>query len=365
MGAGVGGVGGDDLLAFTAELVDIPSTSHNELAITDHLEALLRAAGPRLDVVRIGENLVARTMLGRPQRLLLAGHTDTVPPNGNEHARIVGDDCWGLGACDMKGGVAVLARLALAVAEPAVDVTYVFYECEEIDSRYNGVERLFREAPALLACDAAVLAEPTAALVEAGCQGTMRARLGYSGVRAHSARPWLGNNAIHAMAGDLAALAAYDGRRVELDGCRFREALQAVRVDGGVAGNVVPDRAVLTVNHRFAPDRTEEEAARHVRAVLAGADTYEVVDSAPAAPPSLGHPLLTALLAATGKPADAKLGWTDVARFAARGVPATNFGPGDPNLAHHADERVSRADLDFVYAVLRGLLEGGDFSTRD
>ncbi|HVL27920.1 MAG TPA: succinyl-diaminopimelate desuccinylase, partial [Acidimicrobiales bacterium] len=269
------------LLELTAELVDIPSLSHGERAITDHLEALLRSA-PWLEVTRVGENLVARTSLGRDRRLVLAGHTDTVPPNGNEGARIVGDELWGIGACDMKGGVAVLAELARTVAEPAVDVTYVLYECEEIDSRFNGVERLFRERPDLLEADAAILAEPTAARVEAGCQGTMRARLAYGGVRAHSARPWLGRNAIHRMALDLAALDGYTGRFVELDGCVFRESLQAVFVEGGVAGNVVPDSAVLTVNHRFAPDRTPEEAAAHVRRVLAGADGFEVVDSAPA-----------------------------------------------------------------------------------
>jgi succinyl-diaminopimelate desuccinylase len=258
--------------------------------------------------------------------------------------------------------VAVLASLACTVADPAVDVTYVFYECEEIDARYNGVERLFGEAPGLLACDAAVLAEPTGARVEAGCQGTMRVRLTRTGVRAHSARAWLGRNAIHALAPTLEALAAYEPRQVEIDGCVFVEGLQAVAVDGGVAGNVVPDRATLTVNHRFAPDRTIGQAEAHVRSVLGAADEFEVVDSAPAAMPSLGHPLLTTLVDAVGRPPEAKLGWTDVARFAARGVPATNFGPGDPNLAHHADERVDRADLEAVYSVLKNLLEHADLT---
>jgi succinyl-diaminopimelate desuccinylase len=348
-----------DLLAFTAELVDIPSVSHNERAITDHLEGLLRAV-PWLETSRVGENLVARTSFGHGRRLLLAGHTDTVPPNDNQHARIVGDECWGLGACDMKGGVAVLAELARSVEAPAVDVTYVFYECEEIDSQYNGAERLFREAPELLAADAAVLAEPTAARIEAGCQGTMRVRVTMTGIRAHSARPWLGRNAIHRLAPVLDALARYEDRHVVIDGCSFREALQAVGIEGGVAGNVVPDRAVLTVNHRFAPDRTPEQAEAHVRDVVGEVDSFELVDVAPGALPALGHPLLTALLVATGLPAEAKLGWTDVARFSARGVPATNFGPGDPSLAHHADERVSRHDLETVYGGLKNLLEGAD-----
>ena len=339
--------------------MDIPSTSRHERAITDHLAALL-AAAPWLEVTRLGENLVARTRLGRPLRLLLAGHTDTVPANHNDRARVEGDVCWGLGSCDMKGGVAVLAELARTVAEPAVDVTYVFYECEEIEAQYNGIERLFRERPELLVADAAILAEPSGARVEAGCQGTMRARLTYTGVRAHSARAWLGRNAIHRLAPTLTMLAAYEPREVEIDGCVFREGLQAVGVGGGVAGNVVPDRAALTVNFRFAPDRSADAAEAHVRELLGDADDFELIDMAPGAVPSLGHPLLTALLAAVGRPAEAKLGWTDVSRFAARGVPATNFGPGDPSWAHHADERVTRADLESVYLVLKNLLEGAD-----
>ena len=348
-----------DLLALTAALVDIPSVSHSERAITDHLEALL-APVPWLELTRVGENLVARTSFGHDRRLILAGHTDTVPPNANERALVEGDVLWGLGSADMKGGVAVLVELARTVAEPVIDVTYVFYECEEIDSRFNGVERLFRERPELLAADAAVLAEPTSALVEAGCQGTMRVEVTLTGERAHSARPWLGRNAVHRLAPVLAALAGYEGRQVTLDGCDFCESLQGVLVSGGVAANVVPDRALLTVNHRFAPDRTPEQAEAHVREIVGPVDDFQVVDVAPGAPPALAHPLLTALSAATGEAPRAKLGWTDVARFAARGIPATNYGPGDPNVAHAADERVDRSDLDTVYRVLRALLEGPD-----
>ncbi len=344
--------------------MDIPSVSHHERAITDHLEQLLVAV-PWLEVTRVGNNLVAGTHLGRSHRLLLAGHTDTVPPNQNERARLEGDVCWGIGACDMKGGVAVLTELARTVPEPAIDVTYVLYECEEVGDQYNGIERLFRERPDLVEAHAALLAEPTAAQVEAGCQGTMRARLSYTGVRAHSARAWLGRNAIHRLAPSLTKLAAYKGRQVEIDGCLFREGLQAVAVAGGVAGNVVPDEATLVVNFRFAPDRTPFDAEAHVREVLADdADGFEVIDMAPGAAPSLNHPLLTALVAAVGRQPEAKLGWTDVSRFAARGVPATNFGPGDPGVAHHADERVSRADLETVYAVLKNLLECADAHLR-
>jgi succinyl-diaminopimelate desuccinylase len=328
--------------------------------VCDHIEALL-APVPWLETTRVGDNVVARTVLGRPQRLVLAGHVDTVPPNGNERARIEGDVCWGIGACDMKAGVAVLVELGRTVPDPAVDVTYVFYECEEVEARHNGLERLFQQRPDLVAGDAAVLAEPTGARIEAGCQGTLRVRLGFAGERAHTARAWLGRNAVHRLAPVLHVLAAYEGRRVVMDGCEFREALQAVGVAGGVAGNVVPDRAELLVNHRFAPDRTPEAAVAHVRAVVGdGADEFEVVDLAPAAPPALGHPLLAALAGATGGRPEAKLGWTDVARFAGWGVPATNFGPGDPNLAHHRDERVERRDLETCYLVLKNLLEDAD-----
>jgi succinyl-diaminopimelate desuccinylase len=347
-----------DLLKLTAELVDIPSVSHHEREVTDHLEALL-APVPWLSLSRVGDNLVARTELGRSRRLVLAGHTDTVPPNGNERARVDGDVLWGLGACDMKSGVAVLAELARTVAEPAVDTTYVFYECEEVDSRFNGIERLFGERPDLLEGDAALLAEPTSARVEAGCQGTMRVEVAVHGERAHTARAWLGRNAIHRLAPLLASVAAYEGRTVTIDGCHFREGLQVVRVAGGVANNVVPDRAAVTLNHRFAPDRSPAQAEAHVRSVVGEVDEFEVTDMAVAAPPSLGHPLLQSVLAASGGAAYGKLGWTDVARFASRGVPATNFGPGDPSLAHSAGERVTRSDIETVYGVLRTVLERG------
>lgn len=344
-----------DLLQLTASLVDIASVSHNELAITDFLEARL-AESPWLSVTRVGENLVARTDLGHSRRLMIAGHTDTVPPNANEAARLEAGACWGIGSCDMKGGIAVMAELAATVAEPDLDVTYVFYECEEIDSRFNGVERLFRERPELMVADAVVVAEPTGAVVEAGCQGTLRAEVTATGTRAHSARGWLGINAIHRLAPVLTTVAAYRPREVEIDGCHYREGLQAVRVGGGVANNVVPDHASLTLNHRFAPDRTAAEAAEHVRSVVGEVDGFEVVDSAPSARPFLDHPLLRSVVEATGQPPRAKLGWTDVARFSARGLPATNYGPGDPNLAHHADEHVTGVDLDTTYGVLRRLL---------
>jgi succinyl-diaminopimelate desuccinylase len=344
-----------DLLALTAELIAIPSVSHQEDEITAYFDAQLRDIA-WLEVARVGNNVVGRTQLGRPQRLVIAGHTDTVPANGNEVPRVEGDTVHGLGASDMKSGLAVMLELARAVAEPAVDVTYVFYECEEVDAKYNGLARLLTEAPDLLAADAAILAEPTGGVVEAGCQGTLRAQLTLRGERAHTARAWLGRNAIHRLAPVLAMLEAYEARVVEIDGCEYREGLQAVFVEGGVAGNVVPDVATLRVNHRFAPDRSPEEAERFVRTIVGEVDGFELVDIAPGAPPALDHPHLAALVAATGQPPRAKLGWTDVSRMAANGVPATNFGPGDPNLAHTAAERVTRAELESTFDALRAVI---------
>lgn len=351
-----------DLLDSTAALVAIPSESHDEQRLADHVEQRLRAGG-HLRVDRVDHNVVARTELGRPHRLVVAGHLDTVPANGNAEPRIDGDVLWGLGATDMKGGLAVMLDLAETVREPAVDVTWVFYAAEEVAAEHNGLRHLFATRPDLVAGDAAVLGEPTLAAIEAGCQGTMRVRVTLRGQRAHTARPWMGRNALHRAGRLLAALDDYEGRRPVLDGCEFREALQAVAAEGGVAGNVVPDRAVVTVNHRFAPDRSADEARAHVESVLAphleDGDEVEVVDVADAAPPGLSHPLLAALRDRTGLAVRAKLGWTDVSRFAAAGIPAVNFGPGDPALAHNKDEHVERASLDAVHAALDDLLRHG------
>ena len=354
-----------DLVALTAELVDIASVSHHEQALADHLEGILRAA-PWLDVVRTGDNVVARTDLGRAYRLILAGHTDTVPPDGNARARVVGDTVHGLGASDMKSGLAVFVELARTVSEPAVDLTYVFYAGEEVESRHNGLGHLARDRPDLLGGDAAILGEPTGGVIEAGCQGTLRLAVTLEGRRAHTARPWMGRNAVHRLGPVLALVAGYDGRRPVLSGCEFAEALQAVGVEGGVAANVVPDQARLTLNHRFAPDRSPEEAEDHLRRLLAPAlepgDTIELIDVAPGAPPALDHPLLAALAEGAGLGVRAKLGWTDVARFAARGVPACNLGPGDPTLAHRADERAERSLIESTYRCLDNLIRNGPAS---
>lgn len=331
-----------DLDADPAELaqalVDIPSVSGSEGPIADAVHAALRRY-PHLDVVRFGNVVVASTRGHGARRVILAGHLDTVPIAGNLPARRIGDRLIGCGAADMKGGLAVMLRLAARLTEPACHVRYVFYDCEEVEASRNGLGHLARAHPELLAADFAVLLEPTAGVVEAGCQGTMRAQITLSGVRAHTARAWLGVNAIHAAADVLGRLARYQPRTVVIDGCEYREGLSAVAIEGGVAGNVVPDRCVVTVNYRFAPDRTIPEAEAHLREVFAGFPV-EVTDAAPAAPPGLGLPAVAEFVAAVGSPPSAKFGWTDVARFATLGIPAVNYGPGDPQLAHRADEEV-------------------------
>jgi succinyl-diaminopimelate desuccinylase len=350
-----------DLLARSAELVDIPSVSHDEAAIADRVETLLKAA-PWLKVERVANTVVARTDLGRQQRLLLAGHLDTVPPNNNLPARIEGETLSGLGATDMKGGVAVLCELAESELDPLIDVTYVLYECEEVDQRDNGLTLLRDSRPDLLRADAAVLAEPTGGRVEAGCQGTVRVAVTLLGERAHTARPWMGVNAVHRLGAALTLVAGYEERRPVIDGCEFHESLQAVAVEGFVAPNVVPDRARLVLNHRFAPDRDVDDAVASLRELLAPAldeargDTIEVESVSHPAPPALDHPLLGGLVEGSGLEPRAKLGWTDVAFFSAIGMPATNFGPGDPLLAHTAREKVSRGELEAVYATLRSVL---------
>lgn len=357
------------LLARTAELVAIPSVSHAERALADAVETELRACD-WLDVHRVGDNVVARTELGRPSRLVAAGHLDTVPPAGNAEPRIVGDACYGLGACDMKGGLAVMLDLATVRAAPEVDVTWCFYACEEVARAQNGLAALWRERPDLLRADAAVLLEPTGARVEAGCQGTLRAVVHLGGVRAHTARPLAGVNAVHRLAPLIERVARWEGRTVELDGCAYEEQLQAVGVEGGVAGNVVPDAASLTLQYRFAPDRGVGAARTALAALVADCvdeslgDRIEVVDEADGAPPSLGHPLLSTLVARSGEPPAAKVAWTDVATMWAHGVPAANFGPGDPLLAHHPDEHVTEASLHRVRDAL-GALVGLPAATAD
>jgi succinyl-diaminopimelate desuccinylase len=346
-----------DPATLTERLVDVPSVSGDEQAIADLVEDALRKV-KHLEVLRLGHTVVARTTYGHPERVVIAGHLDTVPVNGNLPSRRDAETIHGLGSCDMKGGVAVALHLAATVPVTNRDVTYLFYDCEEVEAERNGLNNLAAQRPDLLEADFAVLMEPSNGVVEAGCQGTLRVEVTTTGERAHSARSWMGSNAIHAAADVLDRLAGYEPRRPVIDGLEYHEGLNAVFIDGGVAGNVVPDRCRVTVNHRFAPDRSEEEAVAFVRAFFAPY-AVEVVDSAPGALPGLSVPAAAAFVEAVGGTANPKFGWTDVARFTGLGVPAVNFGPGDPVFAHKQDEHVPIAQIERVAQQLRTWLEVG------
>jgi succinyl-diaminopimelate desuccinylase len=345
-----------DVVTLTAALCDIESVSRDEAAVADAVQQALEPL-EHLTVTRHGNTVVARTELGRAERVVLAGHIDTVPLTDppNLPTRRVDEQLHGRGTVDMKGGVAVQLRLARLVTAPSRDVTYVFYEGEEIDGQYNGLAHLADAAADLIAADFAVLLEPTNGAIEGGCKGTLRADVLTEGVAAHSARPWNGHNAIHDAGEVLARLTAYQARTVTVDGLDYHEALQAVGIAGGIAGNVIPDRCVVTVNYRYAPDRSGDEAAAHVVSVFDGFEVT-VQDNAPGARPGLTLPAARAFVEALAVPVGPKEGWTDVARFSALGVPAVNFGPGDPNLAHADDERAPvQQYVDAEQAMLRWL----------
>ncbi|MFI1941662.1 succinyl-diaminopimelate desuccinylase [Streptomyces purpureus] len=328
--------------ALTAALVDFPSVSGTEKPLADAIEQALRAL-PHLTVDRYGNNVVARTRLGRSERVVLAGHIDTVPIADNVPSRLDENGIlWGCGTSDMKSGVAVQLRIAATVPEPNRDLTFVFYDNEEVAADLNGLGHVADAHPEWLEGDFAVLLEPSEGEVEGGCQGTLRVLLHLDGERAHSARSWMGSNAIHAAAPVLAKLAAYEPRRPVIDGLEYREGLNAVRIEGGVANNVIPDACTVVVNYRYAPDLSMAEAEAHVREVFAdcGVREFVVDDHSGGALPGLSHPAAEAFMAAVGGIARPKFGWTDVSRFSAVGVPAVNYGPGNPLYAHKRDEHV-------------------------
>jgi len=343
-----------DVVELTRAICDIESVSGNETKLADAIhQALAKCA--HLEITRDGDAIVARTKLGRTSRVVIAGHIDTVPVADNLPTKLLSMEreqvLWGRGVVDMKAGVAVQLKLAAQLTEPNQDVTWISYDHEEVEATKNGLGRLARNHPELIEADFAVLCEPTSAEVEGGCNGTLRAELKFSGVKAHSARPWMGKNAIHAAAGALATLANYTPVEVNVDGLVYRESLNAVLISGGIATNVIPDECVITVNYRFAPSKSAAEAETHLREVFAGVE-LSVTDAAEGARPGLDRPEAIAFLAATGSLARPKYGWTDVARFSALGIPAVNYGPGDPNKAHADDEAVA---IEQIYACEKAL----------
>ncbi|GAA2929860.1 succinyl-diaminopimelate desuccinylase [Microbacterium luteolum] len=351
-----------DLTATSVELTralcDIPSVSGDEKTLADAIEAAV-APLAHLEVIRHGNTIVARTNLGRAQRVAIAGHIDTVPINANVPTRDIEIDgvpyLWGRGTVDMKAGTAVQLKLAAELTDPAIDITWMWYDNEEVEASKNGLGLLAAVRPELFQADFAILGEPSNGEVEGGCNGTLRAIVRTTGVRAHAARAWIGENAIHRAAPILARLAEYRAKEVPVDGLLYRESLSAVRITGGVAGNVIPDACEVEVNYRFAPSKSAADAEAHVRGVLAGFDV-EITDAAEGARPGLDAPIAQQFVAAVGAEPRPKYGWTDVARFSALSIPAVNYGPGDPHLAHHDEERVPLAQIDAVERGLRAWL---------
>ena len=328
---------------ITRQLCDIESVSGNEKTLADAIEVAL-ADSPHLEIIRDGDLIVARTNLGREKRVVIAGHIDTVPLNGNLPTRFETENgvdyLWGRGTVDMKAGCAVQLKLAAELTEPTVDVTWIWYDHEEVSADLNGLTRLAANRPDLLQGDFAILGEPSNAAIEGGCNGNARIEVRTFGLRAHSARSWVGHNAIHDAAGILNILNAYEPREIEVDGLVYREGLNAVGISGGIAGNIIPDEAMVHINYRFAPSRSGEEAIAHLKELFEGYDV-RVVDLAPGARPGLDAPLAQNFVKAVGGEPKPKYGWTDVARFSALGIPAVNYGPGDPLKAHADDERVA------------------------
>ena len=350
-----------DVVELTRDICDIESVSGNETALANAIESALKRYS-HLEVIRDGDAIVARTNLGRSARVVIAGHIDTVPVANNLPVQMLSMEreqvLYGRGTVDMKAGVAVQLKLAATISEPLTDVTYIFYDHEEVEASKNGLGRLAKNYPQLLDASFAVLCEPTSAEVEGGCNGTMRVELNFQGVKAHSARPWMGKNAIHAAAKALATLSSQAPEEVNVDGRVYRESLNAVLINGGIATNVIPDDCTITVNYRFAPSKSAAQAEAHLREVFPGVE-LKVVDVAEGARPGLDRPEAIAFLAATKTQARPKYGWTDVARFSALGIPAVNFGPGDPSKAHADDEAVPVSQIYACENALRAWLSVG------
>jgi len=332
------------------EMLEIDSVSGNEEYFADRIEATL-ATADHLELVRHGNTVAARTTLGRPTRVIIAGHLDTVPFANIGPARIESGVLFGRGSVDMKSAVASHLIHAMTLVEPAMDVTWIFYDQEEVAANRNGLGHFATAHPEWMVADAAVLGEPSQGGVEGGCNGTMRVEVATHGRTAHSARPWRGDNAIHHLAVPLQTLVDYSPQTHTVDGLDYRESLNAVGVSGGIAGNVIPDRATVTVNFRFAPDRSPDQAEAHLRDVFAGYDLV-VVDVSAGARPGLDSPVMQALVDHSGRSVLPKYGWTDVARFSTLGIPAVNFGPGDGGVAHSESESVDVSEIDHCHHVL-------------
>jgi len=348
------------LAELTIDICNIESVSGNEKVLADLVEKALQV--PHLEVIRDGNAVIAKTNLGRPKRIILAGHLDTVPVSENLPAKLMHFEreqvVWGRGSVDMKGGIAVFLKLAVELDAPKHDLTWIFYDQEEVESEKNGLGRVAKNRPDLLEGDFAILGEPSSAQLEGGCNGSLRIEISTRGQKAHSARPWMGSNAIHALNEVLSRLSSYQPAEVDVDGLVYIESLNAVRISGGVANNVIPDWATVTVNYRFAPNKTTAQAIDFLEGYFEGF-SFIVTDQASAARPGLDLPEVQEFIEVLGVQPRAKYGWTDVARFSELGIPAVNFGPGNPSKAHADDESVPVGHLQDCYEALNSWLIGG------
>jgi succinyl-diaminopimelate desuccinylase len=337
-----------DLVETVTWLVDIPSVTGEEAGLRDAIAGRLEGMPQQA----IAESLV----VGEPREgaVMLAGHLDTVPLQGDIGARLEGDRVHGLGATDMKGGLAVMIHLIETLGPE--NVTCVFYAGEEGPLAGNQLGRVLEETAWLRGSSAAVVLEPTDRAIEAGCQGVINAEVVFTGRPAHSARPWLGENAITKAGEFLVLFGALEPEPHVVGGLEFLEVMSITTAHGGVARNVIPGEFVMNVNYRFAPDRSHDAAVARLRQVCAPADRVEVTDLAPAGSVDVDHPLFRALIESTGAPVRAKQGWTDVAQLSSAGLPAVNFGPGEPSLAHKPGESVRVSDLDWAYESLLDVL---------
>jgi succinyl-diaminopimelate desuccinylase len=345
----------------TLALVDIPSPSREEHAAAAYVREVM--AGAAVDLVYEGDG--GLTLLYATERrpgaplVLLAGHLDTVPAQGNLPGRIDGGAVHGLGTSDMKGGVAVMIELARGLpAEPELDAAFLFFPREELSQEESALPAVFAEAPLVHEAELAIVLEPTDNTVQAGCVGNLNAELAFHGRSAHSARPWLGVNAIDRAVAGLARLLPVEPLEVEIQGLTFVEVVSATEVHGGIASNVIPDRVTVTLNYRYAPDRSAEDAEARLRSLVNGIGELAIRSNAPGARVAAEAPLVQRLRAAGGFAVEPKQAWTPVAELSAAGLDAVNLGPGATRYAHARDEQVEIAELVRTYEALRAFFAG-------
>lgn len=352
----------DSLFELTKDLIQINSVSGNEKQLVDKLENHLKSFS-HLKLTRISNTLVAECKKPETAQIILAGHVDTVPPASNETVKIVGNTLYGLGACDMKGGIAVMIKLAESAKDFNVSTRFIFYESEEVEINKNGLQLLSRRQPELLKADGAILLEPTNSQLELGCQGVLLFNIQVKGVKAHAARPWKGVNSITRAPKIIESVKSFPKKKVMLEGVCYKESLEPVKFNSGSATNVIPDLAEITLSYRFAPDKSADiaqaEIFSHFKHVLDNSlgDNIVILEARNGAYPASKSGIFKQLFELTSNKVSAKLGWTDVAFFSENQTVAVNFGPGDPQLAHSPDEKLEKGELEQSYKILTQFLK--------